>query len=852
MKTLSLKNVLTLFLIILIGGAPQILCAQNTPDNLREQYLTPSEDILEEVMSPRYENIISLSDLSPNKEYFIHYSLNGLKGLSPIVDYAKKWYNLGGLQIDPKANRNRTFTTQMPSSSSMRTADGFEFIDAKTGSKKPVQTPKNAHLSHAKWSPDGSEIAYFAHFEDATHIYIANMSNGKSTRLTKEPVLATLNTTFEWSADSKYIFTVLVPKKRGPEPQEPKVDLPQIRMTTADENRVPTYKTLLEGTTEADLLEYYITGQFARINVSNKRVRTIGEPAMIRNIDVAPSGEYSIVESLQKPFSYIVPVYAFAWTKEIWDLDGKALTTLQKSEASTRIPDHKPVEDFGRSTITWRPDGEGLSMILKPQKEEENADSTQTTEKENNKEYQVVKWIPPFNEGSEEVLYTSKTNILSVSYTEESELFFVKESKSKNKEQLLAVYPDSSYSIYTYNTEDFYKNPGRLVTKTGNMGIPVVQLSSDEKSVFFSGMQYDENPQEQSPRLFIDRVEIQTAEKSQVYQSPADVYESFTAVLDDDFNEIVVSRQSAEMYPDSWLVNLNSDNTAKLTNNKDYNTAISQAPRKRFKVQRADGFEFWVEVILPQNWDGKPLPALIWHYPREYDDQEAYDKSQRRFNKNTYSRVQHGWPQRDVEIFTKKGYAVVKADWPISSERGTPNDGFIWSVQQNSTVVIDSITAKGYVDRERIAIGGHSYGAFGTVHAMIQTSFFKAGIAGNGAYNRTLTPMGFQRERSDLWRAQSRYLQMSPIFWADRLDGALLMYHGADDQNTGTWPENSWRMFHALNAMGKPASMHMYPYSAHHTGAKEIVFDRWTRWVEWLDHYVKDKGELIPENEMGK
>lgn len=843
---------LALLLVFMAGSNALTLIAQSTPETVRESYLTPSQDILDEVLSPRHKNIISLSNLDPTRNYFLNYTFNEDKSMASIEGYAKDWYNLGGLQIDPLANRDRKFTTQMPGRSEVVTADGIELINAKDGKKQRINTPSKATVSGAKWSPDGSRIAYFAHFNDGTHIYVANSKNGKTERITKQAVLATLNEDISWSGDGKYIFTVLVPEKRGSEPQKPNVAQPQVRMTTSDKNQLRTYKTLLDGKYEADLLEYYITGQFAKIHVDKKHAHTIGKPALIRSVDAAPSGEYFVVQTLQKPFSYVAPVSAFGWTEEIWDVNGDTLTTLRKSEARLGVPDHDVLEDFGRSNISWRPDGEGLSFITKPVEDKKDKDSTEVETPTKDKLHKVNQWLPPFDESSLKTIYSTKSRIASVSYAENIDVFFVDERPSGKKQNLKAIYADTSYTIYSYNTDDFYENPGNLMRKMGANGLEVVQLSSDEGSIFLSGVKYDESPVEQSPRPFIDKVDIKTGEKARVFESAANFYEQVSATLDDDVNNIVISRESAQVHPDSWYINLENDRRTKLTKNKDYNEAISKAKRERFKVKRADGFEFWVEAIVSQDWDSTPLPGLIWHYPTEYNDQEAYDKSQRTYNKNTFPIIQ-SWAQRAPEVLIKRGYAIIRSDWPISyNSNNDPNNGFIWSIQQNATVVIDSLASKGYVDRNRMAIGGHSYGAFGTAHAMIHTSFFKAGIAGDSNFNRTLTPLGFQRERNSIWTGLDRYLQMSPIFWADRLEGALLMYHGADDQNTGTWPDNSWRMFHALNALGKPAALYMYPYADHHTGAKEINLDNWTRWSQWLDHYLKGKGKAIPEIDLGK
>jgi dipeptidyl aminopeptidase/acylaminoacyl peptidase len=196
-----------------------------------------------------------------------------------------------------------------------------------------------------------------------------------------------------------------------------------------------------------------------------------------------------------------------------------------------------------------------------------------------------------------------------------------------------------------------------------------------------------------------------------------------------------------------------------------------------------------------------------------------------------------------MEFLTLLGYAVVQPDAPITGAEGRMNDNYVHDLRSNLSAVIDQLDREGIIDRERLGIGGHSYGAFSTVNAMVHTPFFKAGIAGDGAYNRTLTPLGFQSERRDFWQARETYLAMSPFLYANNLTGALLMYHGIDDQNVGTSPINSERLFHALDGLGKKAALYMYPYEDHGPATLETNLDLWARWVEWLEVHVKNPGK---------
>lgn len=824
-----------LFLIITIAASNTAL-AQVEPD-YSDDYLTPPELVAEEILAPRHERV-TLDNLSPNGQYFLNRVESGMPQLSKL---AKPWYNIAGLQVDHRANRNRSMTIDDP-------VIGLELINSRTGEVRRMTTPRTATISDVSWSPAGDKLAFFAHYNRATHIYVADLESGESERLTERPVLATTVTDFEWTGDGESIVAVLLPENRGAEPKRPQTpNAIKVRRTTDHENRLRTYQSLLKDRHDASLLEYYVTGQLAKIDVDTKEIQHVGEPAMIRSFDASPSGDHVIVQTTSRPFPYIVPVFRFGWTEEIWDMDGNMLTELRTSDHRLGVPDAEEVEDYGRREIDWRPDGEGLSMLLKSDasKDEDDSDSDEDSESEEDSGDEdvtdrVILWTPPFGPGDQTIVYETNNDMNGVMYNNDASVLFITE-RSDGDEKLYAVFteePDSTYAIYDYDQSEFYEDPGNVLRIYGDLGDDVVRMSPKKDYVYLGGTQYDEDFEENAPRPFVDEVDIRSGESTRIFQSSPDVYEEVIAVLDDDISLMMLERETPDMYPNSWLFDRESEEMEQLTDNSDPNTAVTQAQRDRLKIVRSDGFEFWMDVIMPQDWDGEPLPGLIWHYPREVDDQEDYDDGVRDYNINRYPRI----GARSPDILVKEGYAVLRPDWPIAGERGSSNDNFVWSIVQNSTAVIDSAEARGYIDRHRMAIGGHSYGAFGTSNAMIHTSFFKAGIAGAGNYNRTLTPLGFQREPNDLWRGQDRYMQMSPIFWADRLDGALLMYHSEADQNVGTWPTNSRRMFHALNGIGKEAALYMYPHEGHGPDSEQTLLDLWTRWVEWLDYYVKENG----------
>ncbi len=381
-------------------------------------------------------------------------------------------------------------------------------------------------------------------------------------------------------------------------------------------------------------------------------------------------------------------------------------------------------------------------------------------------------------------------------------------------------------------------SPGTMVTLGGS---PLI--SSDGKSVFFQGTVTDSG---KPPRPWVERVEIRTGTKTKLYEAPATTVgiETLTAPLDRDFTKAMIQRESATTPPQSYILDLATGQARQVTNNRDLTPEITNTIKRTYMARRADGYTFKVKVTLPATWtEGTRMPALFWFYPSEYNDQDAYDRAQTTPTPAVAARFPTTGA-RTMSFITAAGYALVEPDAPIFGSNGMlPNDNYVNDLRNNLAAAIDVLDSAGVIIRSQLALGGHSYGAFSTVNAMVHTPFFKAGIAGDGAYNRTLTPNGFQSEQRDLWQGRSTYLDMSPILYADRLNGALLMYHSTDDQNVGTDVINSTKLFHALQGLGKNTSLYLYPYEDHGPAAVETNLDQWARWIAWLDKYVKGVGE---------
>ena len=835
---------------------PAGLSAQNgnwDPEQIlaAKEWVTPPSEIAEAVLAPRYRNV-TLSDMSADKAWFLNEIGDG-----PVTmdRFSKPFDELGGMFLDYRANRHRNLT--------IRTNVGIEVISAADGRKVQIQIPNGARVSNATWSPNGSQLAFFVHTGDATHIYVADAANGRSRQVTRTPVVATAVTSFQWTANGGKIATVQAPDGRAARPLPSAVPTgPQVKQTLEGENILRTYASLMKTPYDEALLEWHVTGQLALVDVANRRVEKVGSPAMIWDFDFSPNGEYVRVTKLEKPFSYIVPVSAFGKKVEIWDKAGTKLLDFDTAPMNTGIrgavPDAPGVGGSGNNTgkrqVAWRLDNQGLTFLeQEPAPDSSDAEAAPAGEGENGRarrKDRVMQWTAPFDSASLKVVYEQNTRMTDHKFSPDHGWLFASERQGQNVHEFAVQLsePGTKHTLARYGNDDFYANPGRIVTTGGDVpsggrfgfgggssAAETVQLSADGTSVFYYGTKYDEDPVANGPISFMDKVALATGEKTRVYESSNDgVFERATAILDADAARLVVSRETPTQVEQSFLRNGNQLG-AQLTQNQDYTPDLTAAPRERFVVERPDGFRFLVNVTLPPGHTGGRLPAMFWFYPREYEDQKSYDETARTYNKNAFP----NFGTRSMQYLARMGYAVVEPDAPIVGKAGQMNNNYENNLRNNLAAVIDELDRRGIIDRQRLGIGGHSYGAFSTANAMAHTPFFKAGIAGDGNYNRTFTPLAFQSERRLFWEAKDVYLSMSPFMYADQITGALLMYHGLQDQNVGTDPAHTPRMFHALNGLGKDAAMYMYPFEDHGPATKETLLDLWARWTAWLDVHLK-------------
>jgi dipeptidyl aminopeptidase/acylaminoacyl peptidase len=551
----------------------------------------------------------------------------------------------------------------------------------------------------------------------------------------------------------------------------------------------------------------------------------------------------------------------------------------------------EPFDPDAKRDVSWRPDGKGVSFLqFEPAKKEEKKDVKEEPLKKDDtkavRKDRVMQWLPPFGKDDVKVVYESATRITGVQYSADCRWIFFSQLVDGQR-QVSGIDLDDPKTVYVIHKSpasgilpggrpndtpptkkdndsddsDDGEQPGGLRPGGPTVGVGLMTRSvggatvvrlSEAGEVYVTGSDRARGPgaggavgakEESFGKPYIDAINIKTGKKTRVFEGKGDTLESVDAA-DAGFKHVFTTRQKSNVVPDSYMTDLVSGKVTKLTNNVDKTPWFHELKTERFRVTRCDGFKFWVKVTLPPKATGK-LPALFWIYPREYADQATYDASAGRGGAAGAAALGGGGRftspgPRSVAILTLAGYAVVEPDVPIVGPAGRMNDNYVPDLRNSLWAAIDECDKRGLIDRDRLACGGHSYGAFSTANALAHTPFFKAGIAGDGCYNRTLTSMSFQSERRQLWDARETYLEMSPLLRANQINGALLMYHGMEDANVGTHPMNSEALFAALDGLGKNAALYMYPYEGHGPLARETNLDMWARWIAWLDLYVKN------------
>ncbi len=836
-----------------------LLCASSAQAQGPDSYVMPNETISGLIdRDPHYDR---LEALSPDGDLFM---VPVRQEFSSLELMSQRTLRLGMLELCPDVNREWRLSTYGIKGLRLYSLSQRRFVEA--------QLPEGILISDMTWSPDGKRIAFLAHLSQGSQVWTLDAVSGRAQALNSAYVMATLSgrpqrgrgaaapsRQLQWTADGSGVLALLVPDDRGAEPRRNSIpSSPIIRRTRDKATPTRTQPFLLRTPHDEALFRYYTTSQLALLRPGQAPSK-LGKPAMYMEISLSPDGRHILAEKLVEPFSYIASYSSFPRDLFVMDMQGNELSTLRKvplQEALRRDFNSPGSERDLPREVSWRPDGKGLSFLWREEKAEKDEDGEQGDESSEDdsgpRKDRLMTLAAPFDLGQAQALATSEKRFSGPVFSRDGRYVFVeaegreqgetKRTREIRAYDLNASPPRRQDLAAGIDPADPLKDPGEILSRRSGNGVAYAVVSDQGPSAFLGGDGYREDLR---PRPFIDRVAIADGGKERVFESSAQTFDQPLAILDDRLDRIVMSRESPSEFPNSFLRNRDGS-VNKLTDNQDPFPEVASAPRTFFKFKRRDGLTVQARFSVPPDYTpGNKVPAIFWTYPREFESPKAYKRATiRRWNLNRF----HQMNKRNAsDIWLTQGYAVVEPDIPIIGKNY--NNNYIAHLVDSMHAAIRRLDKFGIVDIDRMGHGGHSYGAFATANILAHSPFFKAGIAGDGAFNRTLTPMSFQRERRFIWEAQDIYLEMSPFFVADRISTPLLMYHGEEDNNSGTYLIQSERMIQALTGLGKTAVLYVYPFESHGPRARETYMDLWARWSEWFDKYVMEDSEKVPQVE---
>ena len=690
--------------------------------------------------------------------------------------------------------------------------------------------PSPMMAGNINWSPGNKKIAFTQTGNDRVDLYVIDVAAQKAMKVNKASLNIIAGTKYQWYDDNTLLYrTALKPASAAPaKPLMPKGPTTQENYGKASPR--PTFQDLIKNTYDEQSFEFYATSQL--VKNTNGIETKIGQPAIYDSINVSPDKKYMIVRILKKPFSYAVPAQGFPSTVAITDMNGKVIKQLADLPSAETAPSGNDNVQFVPRAFDWRDDEPATAIWCMP------LDSGLIKK---NMDYHdaVYELAAPFNSEPKE-LFKTKMRYRNTIWGNATLALVFESLQGKQSTQTDRYNPSTGEmeKLMERNTTDAYSNPGFPVTEKNKWDRDVIKTIDNGNKLLMN------NPVGSSPKgdlPFLATFDLATKKNDITWRCNEEYFESVIKVIDADKLVLLTRRESEKEVPNYWIKNLKLRIADRqLTAFINPYPQMEGVSKQKIFYKRADGVDLTGDLYLPKGYDAKrdgKLPVFIWAYPAEYNS--AADAAQVRGSEHRFTLINWGSPV----FYVTQGYAVLNnAEMPIvaTSKDKKPNDDFVEQLTMNAEAAINVLDSLGVGDKNRMAVGGHSYGAFMTANLLAHTKLFKAGIARSGAYNRSLTPFGFQNEDRTYWQAPELYNEMSPFMYADKIKTPILLIHGEMDDNTGTFPIQSERLFNAIKGNGGTVKFVSLPYEAHGYRGRENILQMLYEQNNWLDKYVKN------------
>jgi dipeptidyl aminopeptidase/acylaminoacyl peptidase len=742
--------------------------------------------------------------------------------LSSIAELSREELRLAGIRLNPATNAR----------SRRDVAIRAELLRVEDGTVRAIEgLPPSPRIDDVSFSPDGAHFA-FTHTTDAgMELWVADLGAAAARRVASG-LNGVFGEVYHWRSDGRSLVARTVPSDRGAAPATPAVpEGPVAQETTGESAAAWTYQDLLESPHDEDLFEHYGTAQIVEVDLDGK-VTLVGAPALVSRSEPSPDGRLLLVERLERPFSYLVPYSRFASRVEIWERSGSLVREVARVPLAENVPLGRNAVPLGPRAIQWRPDEDGTLFWVEAQDGGDPKATASVRDK-------LFSFTAPFDGEPREL--ASLGLRFGEAFWGDGRVALVREWWwADRRERLWKLDPSTGAPgpelLFDYSYEDRYNVPGTPMVEKNARGFEVLVTADAGKTIFLTA----EGASPEGDRPFVDALDVESGKATRIFRSEAPYYEEPMAFIDIDSRTLLTRRESAEEPPNYFVRDLSKAGSAirALTRFPHPYPGLQGATRELVRYSRPDGVQLTATLHLPPGYQpgqGR-LPLFVWAYPIEFKSADA--AGQVTESPYRFPRISWGSPL----YWLSQGWAIMEnATMPIVGEGDEePNDTYVDQLVASARGAVDEAARRGVADPERAAIGGHSYGAFMTANLLAHSDIFRAGIARSGAFNRTLTPFGFQSEQRTFWEAPEVYFKMSPFMHADRIDEPILLVHGEADNNSGTFPVQSQRFFHALKGHGAKARLVLLPHESHGYRARESVMHTLWEMNEWLEKYVKN------------
>jgi dipeptidyl aminopeptidase/acylaminoacyl peptidase len=778
------------------------------------------------------------ASVSPDGRWMV---VTPLKAMPTIADRASPMAALGGVRVNVKTNGPYDTPRYDDHSSYTGTGIGYQLIDLRGGDKREFAVP-NEKLGPPLWSPDSSRFAFLRITDTGIELWVADAAAGKARAITGPVINAARSIDREsdapcaWMDANARMLCHFVPASRGAAPVLGVPTGPAIQETHGEAAPVWTFTNLLGDRYDEQLYDYYMTSQPMVVDVASGATKAFGTPGIFQQLTPSGDGKYFLSVRIVQPYSYLVPASRFPKEVAILGSAGEVIKQVAKVPVNSAGPESMGWAPAGARGFTWVPRSSALLFVEPldggdPKKQAAFRDSVKILD-------------APFKGAPREVMRTANRLVNSngdyvagapFAFTEDGAAALVKEFAwaTRDSKTWLAKLGKGARSslLWDHNDDDWYGDRGVPVTKIDAQGAKV--LRQDGSWIYLAG----EGGSADGDHPFLDRYHLSSRKTERLLATQGENYEAIVDVLDDGAARVVTRYETSVEYPNYSVRDIKAGTRSALTHFTQAPSTLTQAIKQQINYTRSDGVPLSGTLYLPPGYQkGQRLPTLIWAYPREFADVKG--AGQVRGSSYQYSGLSMS-TATDYMLFLTQGYAVLaNAAMPIVGGLKA-NDTYVTQLVANAQAAVDKLVDMGVSDRDRMGVAGLSYGAFMTMNLLVHSDIFASGIAMNGAYNRTLTPFGFQRERRTFWEAPEVYLAMSPFVHATQLKEPVLLFHGEADSNTGTYPIQTQRMYHALKGLGATARLVTYPHEDHIYAARESRLHVLAESFDWFDKYVK-------------